>query len=90
MFAAPSGGTLRRCLNYWGHRKLIVDPRRVTHVENHLCIDPPMGGVDFPAEELHHNHFQVRGRTAFQPKGVSRRAGCFSSSRKWSLRFVQC
>eukprot|EP00850_Spirogloea_muscicola_P009710 SM000055S18244 [mRNA] locus=s55:237423:240433:- [translate_table: standard] len=41
------------CLDYWGHRKYAVDPRRI-----HRTEIPQQGGVDVDAKVAKNNHFQ--------------------------------
>eukprot|EP00850_Spirogloea_muscicola_P007789 SM000040S14801 [mRNA] locus=s40:392448:395119:- [translate_table: standard] len=46
------------CLDYWGHRKYAVDPRRVFALQIHRTEIPQQGGVDVDAKVAKNNHFQ--------------------------------
>lgn len=47
-----------KCLNYHGHRKFLVNPRKVWVLEVHRPIDPIEGGVDLNTTMIRSNHFQ--------------------------------
>lgn len=47
------------CLDSAGHRKMILNPRKVTLMQIHRVLDPMDGGKHFNAEnEMIHHHFQ--------------------------------
>eukprot|EP00271_Cylindrocystis_brebissonii_P005147 TRINITY_DN17095_c0_g1_i1.p1 TRINITY_DN17095_c0_g1~~TRINITY_DN17095_c0_g1_i1.p1 ORF type:complete len:584 (-),score=117.53 TRINITY_DN17095_c0_g1_i1:947-2698(-) len=49
----------RFCLDHYGHRKLILNPRKVWCTEIHLVTDPLDGGHNANSgTELVHNHYQ--------------------------------
>ncbi|CAI5493502.1 unnamed protein product [Closterium sp. Naga37s-1] len=48
------------CLNFYGHRKFLVDPRQVWAVQVHRPIEPLEGGVHLTPDVAYLNHFQVR------------------------------
>ena len=48
-----------KCINYFGHRKFLVNPRKVEAIQVHRPIEPKEGGVDLNVTVAHMNHFQV-------------------------------
>lgn len=48
-----------KCLNYFGHRKYVVNPRKVEVIQVHRPMEPKHGGVDLETTVLYTNHFQV-------------------------------
>ncbi|CAI5949544.1 unnamed protein product, partial [Closterium sp. NIES-64] len=53
------------CLNFYGHRKFLVDPRQVWAVQVHRPIEPLEGGVHLTPDVAYLNHFQGLLRANF-------------------------
>eukprot|EP00897_Mesotaenium_endlicherianum_P005255 jgi/Mesen1/4758/ME000242S03933 len=46
------------CIDQYGHRKYIVDPRQFDNAEIHRVVRPAEGGVDMSVQVLRHHHYQ--------------------------------
>lgn len=46
------------CLDHFGHRKYILNPRKVDLIQIHKVILPAEDGVDLSVEDVHHAHYQ--------------------------------
>lgn len=54
------------CLNYYGHRKYVVNPRKVWVLEVHRPVDPIQGGVNLNTSLIRNNHFQGLLRSSLE------------------------
>eukprot|EP00271_Cylindrocystis_brebissonii_P005131 TRINITY_DN17079_c0_g1_i2.p1 TRINITY_DN17079_c0_g1~~TRINITY_DN17079_c0_g1_i2.p1 ORF type:complete len:572 (-),score=66.48 TRINITY_DN17079_c0_g1_i2:454-2169(-) len=61
----------RFCLDHYGHRKFIANPRKVWNVEIHKVLEPSDTGHDANSEtEIVHNHYQGLASKVPGPKVV--------------------
>lgn len=51
-------GGARHCLGFDGHRKYVVDPRRVSICGVHRIVRPPKGGVDTDSDDVRLAHYR--------------------------------
>lgn len=65
--AKSRGFTEYNCINYQGHRKYIINPRKVSTVEVHRPVEPIDGGVNLNASTAWINHYQGLLRPTIKP-----------------------